>query len=90
MIDKSGEEIFYGDKGTYPYREEFLKSANLYFKIPYFHEVDRFKIPDWIGDTVWYQIFPERFCNGDTANDPKMLCHGIQNFQSGDDFLEVT
>ncbi len=28
------------------------------------------KFPDWAKGIVWYQIFPERFCNGDTANDP--------------------
>jgi len=26
--------------------------------------------PDWAKDVVWYQIFPERFHNGDPANDP--------------------
>lgn len=26
--------------------------------------------PDWARDVVWYQIFPERFRNGDTTNDP--------------------
>lgn len=26
--------------------------------------------PDWAKGIVWYQIFPERFANGDTANDP--------------------
>ena len=26
--------------------------------------------PGWVRDAVFYQIFPERFCNGDTANDP--------------------
>ncbi len=29
-----------------------------------------FVTPDWAKDAVWYQIFPERFRNGDTANDP--------------------
>ena len=24
----------------------------------------------WAADAVFYQIFPERFCNGDPANDP--------------------
>jgi glycosidase len=28
------------------------------------------KTPDWAKDAVWYQIFPERFRNGDTSNDP--------------------
>ncbi|MEO1450057.1 MAG: alpha-amylase family glycosyl hydrolase, partial [Bacteroidota bacterium] len=27
--------------------------------------------PDWAKDVVWYQIFVERFRNGDPANDPK-------------------
>lgn len=26
--------------------------------------------PAWAADAVWYQIFPERFANGDPANDP--------------------
>ncbi|MBW7888534.1 MAG: glycoside hydrolase family 13 protein [Bacteroidetes bacterium] len=26
--------------------------------------------PDWVQDAVFYQIFPERFANGDTSNDP--------------------
>ncbi len=25
---------------------------------------------DWASGIVWYQIFPERFCNGNPANDP--------------------
>lgn len=27
-------------------------------------------IPDWVPDAVFYQVFPERFRNGDAANDP--------------------
>ena len=26
--------------------------------------------PAWFREAVWYQIFPERFCNGDRGNDP--------------------
>jgi len=28
------------------------------------------RVPDWVADAVFYQIFPERFRNGDPANDP--------------------
>ena len=28
-------------------------------------------VSDWAKDAVWYQIFPERFNNGDISNDPK-------------------
>jgi cyclomaltodextrinase / maltogenic alpha-amylase / neopullulanase len=27
-------------------------------------------VPSWVKDAVFYQIFPERFANGDTTNDP--------------------
>ena len=29
-----------------------------------------FRTPDWVKDAVIYQIFPDRFRNGDPANDP--------------------
>jgi cyclomaltodextrinase / maltogenic alpha-amylase / neopullulanase len=28
------------------------------------------RVPEWAKDAVWYQIFPERFRNGDPTNDP--------------------
>ncbi len=27
-------------------------------------------VPPWAADAVFYQVFPERFCNGDRSNDP--------------------
>ena len=30
------------------------------------------KVPLWAKGVVWYQIFPERFANGDTTNDPEV------------------
>lgn len=29
-------------------------------------------VPQWAKSAVWYQIFPERFRNGDPSNDPKL------------------
>ncbi len=29
-------------------------------------------VPDWAGDVVWYQVFVERFRNGDPSNDPTL------------------
>ena len=28
------------------------------------------RVPEWSKTAVWYQIFPERFANGDKNNDP--------------------
>jgi len=27
-------------------------------------------VPEWSKEAIWYQIFPERFRNGDPKNDP--------------------
>ncbi len=29
-----------------------------------------FAVPDWVGKSVIYQIFPDRFCNGDPTKNP--------------------
>lgn len=33
-------------------------------------ELPVFSVPDWVGKGVVYQIFPDRFCNGDPALNP--------------------
>jgi glycosidase len=32
-------------------------------------EAERY-VPDWVAEAVFYQVFPERFRNGDSTNDP--------------------
>lgn len=29
--------------------------------------------PNWVADAIFYQIFPDRFCNGEISNDPPGL-----------------
>lgn len=40
-------------------------------------------VPSWAKQAIWYQIFPERFWNGDKNNDPKIsdLVGGWPHFQ---------
>jgi Glycosidases len=33
-------------------------------------ERQNYQAPSWVADAIFYQIFPERFCNGDPVNDP--------------------
>lgn len=66
-----GTQVLYTDQGLFDATPEAIDAANNYFRMPFFHEIDRFKAPEWVKGTVWYQIFPERFANGDTTNDPK-------------------
>lgn len=90
ITDFSGKQFFYTDQGIFDYEEQRLTHDNLYFRMPYFQEIDRFKVPDWVAKTVWYQIFPERFYNGDPTNDPEgTLAWGSEkpsreNFFGGD------
>ncbi len=37
-------------------------------------------VPEWSKGAVWYQIFPERFRNGDPSNDPTSEDAGIENY----------
>ncbi|MEA4812646.1 MAG: glycoside hydrolase family 13 protein [Anaerolineaceae bacterium] len=32
--------------------------------------MNEFPLPKWVTDAIFYQIFPERFANGDPSNDP--------------------
>lgn len=41
-----------------------------FFQYPYIAPADLFDIPGWARGAVFYHIFPERFANGDPANDP--------------------
>lgn len=41
------------------------------FQYAYIHRADMFKQPEWLRTAVFYQIFPDRFFNGDPKNDPR-------------------
>ncbi len=54
-------EAFYT---KYGYAEEFKGEG-------FFEIIRDFTTPDWAKGAVMYQIYPDRFCNGDTSNDVK-------------------
>ena len=48
-----------------------------------------FVTPEWVRQAIFYQIFPERFANGDSANDPENVqpwgtVPTFYNFMGGD------
>ncbi|GKX30509.1 cyclomaltodextrinase [Vallitalea longa] len=59
-------EIIYLDKED---DERRLYDLNNYYNFPYINYEDVYEAPDWVQDTVWYQIFTERFSNGDKSID---------------------
>lgn len=72
ITDQNQQQIILTDKGFIAADDQsMLEDMNTYFRMPFFQVIDRFKGIDWVSKTIWYQIFPERFANGDTTNDPK-------------------
>lgn len=41
------------------------------FEFPFLNAIDIIKPPQWVKNAVFYQIFIERFSNGDPSNDPE-------------------
>lgn len=52
--------------------EERDRISTEYFKFPWINPSDVIAPPDWVRDTVWYQIMPDRFArSSDASSDPK-------------------
>jgi cyclomaltodextrinase / maltogenic alpha-amylase / neopullulanase len=62
------ETIYYTEKG---FMNERPTDTGECFAFPFINSIDIFNAPSWVKDTVWYQIFPERFGNGNPANNPE-------------------
>jgi cyclomaltodextrinase / maltogenic alpha-amylase / neopullulanase len=62
------ETIYYTEKG---FMNERPTDTGECFAFPFVNSIDIFNAPSWVKDTVWYQIFPERFGNGNPAIDPE-------------------
>lgn len=72
LLVDGADKVLYTERGFFSPDDEYIQNdINSYFSFPYIHENDIFKAPDWVKETTWYQIFPERFSNGDPSNDPK-------------------
>lgn len=69
ILEDGLESTCLTEKGYYP--EPPLDDTAYYFCFPFMNKIDIFNAPEWVKDTVWYQIFPERFANGNKANDPE-------------------
>lgn len=66
------ESVFYIEEGFKTLEEMNSYSGNRHdFFFPWMNPSDIIAPPSWVEDTVWYQIFPERFCNGNPQISPK-------------------
>ena len=72
ILKKGTQEILYGSRDFYDLKEnpQFRYEISYYFNFPYINHEDVYQAPGWVKDTIWYQIFPERFADGDSSNNP--------------------
>jgi cyclomaltodextrinase len=66
VLDDGGEDVYLGPNGP---TTEATAAGWYAFDVA---GLAAFTTPDWVRRGVIYQIFPERFANGDPANDPDM------------------
>ncbi|MCL4515488.1 MAG: glycoside hydrolase family 13 protein [Firmicutes bacterium] len=64
-LDDGREQLWYGPSGFATGKERAGT-----FEFPYLSPREIFLAPEWARDAIFYQIFLERFYNGDPANDP--------------------
>lgn len=90
ILEGEEETILYTEKRVHildgKTDESKLCRISDFYCFPYLNAIDVAKAPSWAKDIVWYQIFPDRFCNGDTSIDPK----GVQPWgtePTGDNFM---
>jgi glycosidase len=69
-IRAGAEDYYFSENGLEPYSPEAAGRNYNQFFFPFIHEVDAPDAPQWVSGTVWYQIFPERFYNGDPGLSP--------------------
>jgi glycosidase len=65
-LEGGGERLWWGEHGI---REKL--SGLEPFQYAYLTTADLFQQPEWLRGVTIYQIFPDRFYNGDPANDPE-------------------
>lgn len=69
---KAEETLYYTETGIVTVFDDAMAYC-YFFQYPYMNSVDVHKQPTWIHDAIFYQIFVERFYNGDVENSPPGL-----------------
>jgi len=70
LLDDGSEQLWYTEAGFSSKQPQTKELGLPFFEFLYLRENDAFSVPRWAKKAIFYQIFPERFCNGDKTNDP--------------------
>lgn len=61
VTDLEDNKYIFGSKSLKPLTDENKYDLQNYFNYPYINIEDLAHTPSWVSETVWYQIFPDRF-----------------------------
>lgn len=75
-FEKGSRTVFWNETG---FTEDSLSSSGIgmlwspsgMFEFPFLNPADVHTPPEWVKNAVFYQIFPERFANGDPSLNPE-------------------
>lgn len=71
LIENETEKYYmYEDRFYTPKEHKNYNGREQVFTYPWMNPADIPRTPGWVNDTVWYQIFIDRFCNGNKELDP--------------------
>ncbi len=74
IIDNNRDIIYLKEYGFYSEIEKLQDFVHTgCFQFPFINKSDIFKTPKWLDTAVFYQVFPDRFNNGDKSNDPSII-----------------
>ena len=85
-IQQGDESYIFGESGLVS-EKEFLADMDSYypFIFPWMNRNDISNPPEWAENTVWYQIFPSRFCRGKSNHESEDFKKQIQPWAGADD-----
>ena len=74
-------ELYLSENGAEPFNANAVNHSHFYF--PFIHEVDALQTVDWVKDTIWYQIFPDRFCRkAGTENEANVQQQDLEDWEA--------
>lgn len=80
LVSNEGDTYFYFEDGILTQHEKDISGKMLQcFTFPWLNKSDINVTPNWVNSTVWYQIFPERFANGN----PNINSKYVQPWREG-------
>lgn len=75
LIDMEGNKLYFDERGVSEQElareRELERKEDTAFQYAYIGKADVYDESKWLQESIVYQIFPDRFYNGDKSNDPE-------------------